>query len=170
MEEEIIRKKGANNSIEEGNLSRHISGVIGFIANGVKNDLKARKNLDLILSVYNMMMDEEKDGANYIFNIHNKKDVKFLVASDLMTATDIAFVVNNPNVIPDGLFFMNNGGESLEAVKDLVSYLSDWVVAMTKCVLLYVARGKDENSPYKVFYEKYFFDRVWQMDIFYNIF
>lgn len=147
---------------------KSMDGVIAFIAEGVEADLRENKNLDLILSVYNKVMDDERDGADYIFNIHNKNDVKFLVSNDLMTATGIAFVINNPDVIPDGLFFMNNGAESMQPVKDLAIVLNNWVTEMTKFAVLYVARG-DENSPYKAFYEKYFVDRVWQTDIFYNI-
>lgn len=150
-------------------FTEHMAGVIKFIAENVEGDLKAGKNLDLILSVYNKVMDDERDGADYIFNIYNKDDVKFLVSNDLMTATDIAFVVNNPDIVPNGLFFMNNGAESMQPVKHLAIVLNNWVTEMTKFAVLYVARGS-ENSPYKAFYEKYFVDRVWQTDIFYNIF
>lgn len=150
-------------------FTEHMAGVIKFIAENVEADLRENKNLDLILSVYNEVMDDERDGADYIFNIHNKNDVKFLVANDLMTATDIAFVLNNPDIVPNGLFFMNNGAESMQPVKHLAIVLNNWVTEMTKFAVLYVARGS-ENSPYKAFYEKYFVDRVWQTDIFYNIF
>lgn len=150
-------------------FTEHMAGVIKFIAENVEADLRENKNLDLILSVYNKVMDDERDGADYIFNIHNKNDVKFLVANDLMTATDIAFVLNNPDIVPNGLFFMNNGAESMQPVKHLAIVLNNWVTEMTKFAVLYVARGS-ENSPYKAFYEKYFVDRVWQTDIFYNIF
>ena len=150
-------------------FTEHMAGVIKFIAENVEADLRENKNLDLILSVYNEVMDDERDGADYIFNIHNKNDVKFLVANDLMTATDIAFVLNNPDIVPNGLFFMNNGAESMQPVRHLAIVLNNWVTEMTKFAVLYVARG-DEKSPYKAFYEKYFVDRVWQTDIFYNIF
>ena len=150
-------------------FTEHMAGVIKFIAENVEADLRENKNLDLILSVYNEVMDDERDGADYIFNIHNKNDVKFLVANDLMTATDIAFVLNNPDIVPNGLFFMNNGAESMQPVRHLAIVLNNWVTEMTKFAVLYVARGS-ENSPYKAFYEKYFVDRVWQTDIFYNIF
>jgi len=146
-----------------------MAGVIAFIVEGVEADLRENKNLDLILKVYNQVMDDERDGADYIFNINNKEDVKFLIANDLMTASGIAFVVNNPDIVPNGLFFMNNGAESMQPVKHLAIVLNNWVTEMTKFAVLYVARG-DENSPYKAFYEKYFVDRVWQTDIFYNIF
>jgi hypothetical protein len=149
-------------------FNKSMAGVIAFIVEGVEADLRENKNLDLILSVYNEVMDDERDGTDYIFNIHNKDDVKFLVSNDLMTATDIAFVVNNPDIVPNGLFFMNNGAESMQPVKHLAIVLNNWVTEMTKFAVLYVARG-DENSPYKAFYEKYFVDRVWQTDIFYNI-
>jgi hypothetical protein len=149
-------------------FNKSMAGVIAFIVEGVEADLRENKNLDLILSVYNEVMDDERDGTDYIFNIHNKDDVKFLVSNDLMTATDIAFVVNNPDIVPNGLFFMNNGAESMQPVKHLAIVLNNWVTEMTKFAVLYVARGS-ENSPYKAFYEKYFVDRVWQTDIFYNI-
>jgi hypothetical protein len=145
-----------------------MAGVIAFIVEGVEADLRENKNLDLILSVYNEVMENERGGADYIFNIYNKDDVKFLVSNDLMTATDIAFVVNNPDIVPNGLFFMNDGAESMQPVKHLAIVLNNWVTEMTKFAVLYVARGS-ENSPYKAFYEKYFVDRVWQTDIFYNI-
>jgi len=149
-------------------FTEHMAGVIKFIAENVEADLRENKNLDLILSVYNEVMENERGGADYIFNIYNKDDVKFLVSNDLMTATDIAFVVNNPDIVPNGLFFMNDGAESMQPVKHLAIVLNNWVTEMTKFAVLYVARGS-ENSPYKAFYEKYFVDRVWQMDIFYNI-
>lgn len=149
-------------------FTEHMAGVIKFIAENVEADLRENKNLDLILSVYNEVMEDERGGADYIFNIYNKDDVKFLVSNDLMTATDIAFVVNNPDIVPNGLFFMNDGAESMQPVKHLAIVLNNWVTEMTKFAVLYVARG-DENSPYKAFYEKYFVDRVWQTDIFYNI-
>lgn len=150
-------------------FAEHMAGVIKFIAENVEADLRENKNLDLILSVYNEVMENERGGADYIFNIYNKDDVKFLVSNDLMTATDIAFVVNNPDIVPNGLFFMNDGAESMQPVKHLAIVLNNWVTEMTKFAVLYVARGS-ENSPYKAFYEKYFVDRVWQTDIFYNIF
>jgi len=149
-------------------FTEHMAGVIKFIAENVEADLRENKNLDLILSVYNEVMENERGGADYIFNIYNKDDVKFLVSNDLMTATDIAFVVNNPDIVPNGLFFMNDGAESMQPVKHLAIVLNNWVTEMTKFAVLYVARGS-ENSPYKAFYEKYFVDRVWQTDIFYNI-
>ena len=149
-------------------FTEHMAGVIKFIAENVEADLRENKNLDLILSVYNEVMEDERGGADYIFNIYNKDDVKFLVSNDLMTATDIAFVVNNPDIVPNGLFFMNDGAESMQPVKHLAIVPNNWVTEMTKFAVLYVARG-DENSPYKAFYEKYFVDRVWQTDIFYNI-
>ena len=149
-------------------FTEHMAGVIKFIAENVEADLRENKNLDLILSVYNEVMEDERGGADYIFNIYNKDDVKFLVSNDLMTATDIACVVNNPDIVPNGLFFMNDGAESMQPVKHLAIVLNNWVTEMTKFAVLYVARG-DENSPYKAFYEKYFVDRVWQTDVFYNI-
>jgi hypothetical protein len=108
-------------------FNKSMAGVIAFIVEGVEADLRENKNLDLILSVYNEVMDDERDGTDYIFNIHNKDDVKFLVSNDLMTATDIAFVVNNPDIVPNGLFFMNNGAESMQPVKHLAIVLNNWV-------------------------------------------
>lgn len=159
------------NMTNEKTFAEHMSYIIDFVVSNAQKEL-ARGNeeaIKIVLAAFNEMQDDERGGADYIFNIYNKDDLKFLTDKELIGAKDIAHVVNNPCEFPCGMFFMNECTDGMQPVQDLTNVLIGWLEEITKFVFLYVARG-GKDTAYKAYYERFFVDKVWQIDYFYNIF
>lgn len=155
----------------EKTFAEHMSFIVGFVVSNAQKEL-ARGNeeaIKIVLAAFNEMQEDERGGADYIFSIYNNNDLKFLVEKELVDAEDIAHVVDNPCDFPNGLFYMNECTDGMQPVQDLQNTLIGWLEEITKFVFLYVARG-GEDTAYKAYYERFFVDKVWQIDYFYNIF
>ena len=108
--------------------------------------------LPIVLAAYNRMQEDEFDGQNYIFDVHNHNDLKFLVDNKMITANKIAFVINE---IPLGLFKFDNNGNILPAAlgeRELREKLAQNLPLLVPYVIMYVARCKE----YQDFYEAFF--------------
>ena len=155
----------------EKTFAEHMSYIVGFVINNAQKELVRgdKEAIKIVLAAFNEMQEDERSGVDYIFNIYNKDDLKFLIEKELVNAEDIAHVVDNPCEFPYGMFFMNECTDGMQPVQDLQKTLIVWLEEITKFVFLYVARG-GQDSAYKAYYERFFVDKVWQTDYFYNIF
>ena len=108
--------------------------------------------LPIVLAAYNRMQEDEFDGQNYIFDIHDHNDLKFLVDNKMITANEIAFVIND---IPMGLFKFDDNRRILPAAlgeRELREKLVQNLPLLVPYVLMYVTRCKE----YQDFYEAFF--------------
>jgi hypothetical protein len=133
----------------------HFIEIANIIAGRINADVKAGKNLTMFLAAYNEWQEYEKDGANYIFNINDKKDLKFVVDRGFLSAQGIAWVVNETET---GLFqFSGNDpdagvkGIDIEDLKKILINTSDTFI---RYVLMYAPRC-GSNSAYTSVYEEY---------------
>jgi hypothetical protein len=129
--------------------------IAKLVSKKINEDVKAGKNLTMLLAAYNEWQEYEKDGANYIFNINNDKDLKFVVDRGLLSAQGIFWVVNETET---GLFQFN--GDDPDAgvkginIEDLKKTLTNTSDTFMRYVVMYAARcGSD--SAYTRVYEEY---------------
>ena len=129
--------------------------IAKLVSKKINDDVNAGKNLNMLLAAYNEWQEYEKDGANYIFDINNNKDLKFVVDRGFLSAQGIAFVVNETET---GLFQFNGNdpdagvkGIGIEEVKEILTNTSGTSI---RFILMYAARcGSD--SAYTSVYEEY---------------
>jgi hypothetical protein len=129
--------------------------IAKLVSKKINDDVNAGKNLNMLLAAYNEWQEDEKDGANYIFDINNDKDLKFVVDRGLLSAQGIAFVVNKCDT---GLFqFSGNdpdAGVTGFSIEDVKKVLTDTSNTFIRYAIMYAPRcGKD--SAYANVYEEY---------------
>ena len=129
--------------------------IAKLVSKRINDDVNAGKNLNMLLAAYNEWQEDERDGADYIFDINNDKDLKFVVERGLLSAQGIAFVVDKCET---GLFqFSGNDpdagvkGIDIEELKKILTNTSDTFI---RYVLMYAPRC-GSNSPYAKVYEEY---------------
>ena len=102
--------------------------------------------ISIFLAAYNTMQEEEFNGDFYIFNLHDKDDLKFLVDNEILNACQIAYIY--PKCTASGLFrFLEDGSYdvvSLEKVKEIICSNME---ALMRCVLMY----HDDSTYSKVY-------------------
>ena len=129
--------------------------IAKLVSKRINDDVNAGKNLNMLLAAYNEWQEDEKDGANYIFDINNDKDLKFVVDRGLLSAQGIAFVVDKCET---GLFqFSGNDpdagvrGIDIEELKKTLTNTSNTFI---RYVIMYAVRC-GSNSAYANVYEEY---------------
>jgi len=129
--------------------------IAKLVSKKINDDVNAGKNLNMLLAAYNEWQEDEKDGADYIFDINNEKDLKFVVERGFLSAKGIAFVVNECET---GLFQFNGNdpdagvkGIGIEELKKTLMNTSDTFI---RYVIMYAARC-GSNSAYTNVYEEY---------------
>jgi hypothetical protein len=127
--------------------------IINVVRDCITRDLSQKKNLNLLLDVYNYWQEEEHDGYDYIFNIDNQNDLKYLVDNDMITAPTIAWIMKQET----HLFVFGedaDAGVEIISMDKLIGTLLNNTTGYTAYAIMYVGRcGKD--SPYADFYEEY---------------
>lgn len=116
--------------------------------------------LSIVLAAYNRMQEDEFDGQDYIFDITNQNDLKFLVDRNMITAKQIALAYNE---IPFGLFKFDDNGNILPAAsseKELIAQLLQNLDFIVPYVLMYVARCKEYQDFYEAFFTYFSEDRL----------
>ena len=129
--------------------------IASAIASRINADVVKGKNLTMLLNAYNEWQEDEHDGADYIFNINDENDLKFIVDRGLLSAQGIAWVVNSTET---GLFkFVGNDpdagvkGVDIAELKRTLVNTSDTFI---RYIFMYAVRcGKD--SAYADVYEEY---------------
>lgn len=144
-------------------LTSHLEAIAGFIKKQAVKEIQNGTGLKLVLDAFNEMQDDERDGADYIFNIFDKKDLAYLTGRELIKAQDIAFIVNSPDRYRGGYLTIHYK-DGMQPVPDIKKTLIARLDELIPFVLLYIARGKD--TAYQAFYEHFFVDRVYELDFF----
>lgn len=126
-----------------------LGNVLKVVSESIKRDLNQGKNIALCLSAYNEWQEDECDGQNYIFNLDNADDLKFLVANDMMTASDISWVMGHKN----HCFNFDNGIKMLP-LDDLIKRLIRNAEVYMAYAIMYVGRAGVDSS-YANIYEEY---------------
>ena len=103
--------------------------------------------ISIFLAAYNTMQEEEFNGDFYIFNLHDKNDLKYLVNHEILNACQIADIY--PKCTASGLFRILEDGScevvSLEKVKEIICSNME---ALMRCVLMY-----HDSSAYSKVYD-----------------
>lgn len=129
--------------------------IVNEVSKRIKEDLGFNRNMQVLLDAYNYWQENEYDGANYIFDINNKDDVKFLVNKDHITTTDIVWIVG----AKENLFKFNDSGIELLSDEEAIEIIKNNLDGILQCMFLYVARC-GEDSPYAKLYEYYITDKL----------
>ena len=135
-------------------MVENFKNIIDVISKAIARDVKQGKNLSMLLGAFNQWQEDERSGVDYIFDINNKEDLKYLVDNGMITATGIAWVVQNCYT---GLFQFN--GEPDAGIQPLsVETLNRYLIINTDdylpYVIMYAARCGSDSAYAKV-YEEY---------------
>ena len=137
-------------------MRENFNAIISSMATRITNDLNAKQNdvLGYVLDAYNRYQDDERDGADHIFNILNIGDLRCMVDGGL-TAEEIAWAYNKYNdegISPLFLFGQNYTHiKSVGTYKDLKRNLISWLPDFLPYVIMYVTRCDE----YQILYEHY---------------
>lgn len=119
-------------------------------------------NINLVLKAYNRFQEDERDGVDYIFDINNREDLKFLVEKCDLTASDIAKIYNDSQVNTTSLFFCHYNHDGIKMInnyEELVSILKSSLEEVVPCILQYVTRCRE----YQDIYEKYITEKIFSI-------
>lgn len=134
-------------------MQGHVRSILEIVKQAIANDLARDVNIGLCLKAYNYWRSEERSGIGYIFNIEEDNDLRFLVDNDMITASEISFVMKQDT----HLFMFDekaDNGMKFFSHEDLISTLFNNADDYMACAIMYVGRcGKD--SPYANIYEEY---------------
>jgi len=98
--------------------------------------------LSIFYAAYNQMQEEEFNGDNYIFNLNDKDDLKYLVDHEILNACQIADIY--PKCTASGLFRITESGDiEIISLKELKEILCGNMETLLRCVLMYVGEGND---------------------------
>jgi hypothetical protein len=100
--------------------------------------------LSIFYAAYNQMQEEEFNGDNYIFNLNDKNDLKYLVDKEILNACQIADIY--PKCTASGLFRIttsDKGDIEIISLKGLKEILCANMETLLRCVLMYVGEGND---------------------------
>ena len=98
--------------------------------------------LSIFYAAYNQMQEEEFNGDNYIFNLNDKDDLKYLVDHEILNACQIADIY--PKCTASGLFRIAKSGDiEIVSLKELKEILCGNMETLLRCVLMYVGEGND---------------------------
>ena len=104
--------------------------------------------LSIFFAAYNQMQEEEFNGDNYIFNLNDNKDLKYLVDHEILNACQIADIY--PKCKASGLFrICDDSSIETISITQLKAIISGNMETLLRCVLMYVARG--DNSYREVY-------------------
>lgn len=106
----------------------------------------------LVLGAYNRYQDDEKDGANYLFDINNGNDLKCCIDGG-MKAEEISWLYNECNKTakstPYFMFGANHEkAETIETWDALKAYLTNFLTS----IILYMVTYHDADG-YKQLYD-----------------
>ena len=135
-------------------MVENFKNIIDVISKAIARDVKQGKNLSMLLGAFNQWQEDERSGVDYIFDINNKEDLKYLVDNGMITATGIAWVVQNCYT---GLFQFNgepDAGIQPISLEMLNRYLIINADDYLPYVIMYAARCGSDSAYAKV-YEEY---------------
>ena len=130
-------------------VSETFESLVDILANKARKCIQAgesyrsEKVLDIVLAAFNTMQEDEFNGDNYIFNINNENDLKYLVDREIVTAASISYVYEN---YKNGLFTIDENGNP-QPVHTLPIILCNNIEPVIRCMLMY-----PEDSTYNKLY------------------
>lgn len=82
----------SKNSVSTEKFAKSLNGVIGYIKRRISTLMQQHdaEILGQVLNAYNRYQEDERDGADYIFDFNNPDDLKCMVSGGL-TAQEIAW-------------------------------------------------------------------------------
>jgi len=106
--------------------------------------------VSVFYAAYNQMQEEEFNGDNYIFNLNDKNDLKYLVDKEILNACQIADIY--PKCTASGLFRITESGDiEIVSIADLKDTLCANMETLLRCVLMYVGESNDAyNKVYNM--------------------
>lgn len=130
-----------------------IKSLIRELHDDIVNDLNKGNNVQILLDAYNYWREQECDGVDYIFDINNKDDLKFLVNHDMITSAEIAYVFTSQ----DKRFVYNETHNNIELLNftETLCYITDSLENILMCMFMYVNLGGLDKNPYCVLYNEY---------------
>lgn len=141
-------------------MEEHFNAISCLMATRITNDLNTKQNdvLGYVLDAYNRYQDDERDGADHIFNILNTGDLRYMVDGGL-TAEEIAWAYNKYNdegISP--LFFFGQNYTHIKSVgtyEDLKRNLISWLPDFIPYVIMYVTRCTEYQNLYEHYITEY---------------
>lgn len=92
--------------------------------------------ISIFLAAYNTMQEEEFNGDFYIFNLHDKDDLKYLVDHEILNACQIADIY--PKCTASGLFrFLEDGSYEVVSLEKVKEIICNNMEELMRCVLMY---------------------------------
>ncbi len=103
--------------------------------------------ISIFLAAYNTMQEEESNGDFYLFNLHDKDDLKFLVDHEILNACQIADIYSKCTA--SGLFrFLEDGSAEIVSLEKVKGIICSNMEALMRCVLMY-----HDSSTYSKVYD-----------------
>lgn len=103
--------------------------------------------ISIFLAAYNTMQEEEFNGDFYIFNLHDKDDLKYLVDHEILNACQIADIY--PKCTASGLFrFLEDGSAEIVSLEKVKEIICNNMETLMRCVLMY-----HDSSTYSKVYD-----------------
>lgn len=143
-----------DNNVRMNDLFSHL---VKCVAHNVLCDLNSAfsdnaEKISVFMKAYNRYQEDERDGSDYLFDITNKDDLKFLVEKELVDASVISeIVVGYREQNKEKFFFLKGKNEfsQVESFVNLTAFLKHFVEDVVTCALKYVARCKEYQDLYE---------------------
>ena len=123
--------------------------IVDEVARAMAVDMNGKVST-ILLGAYNYWTENERDGADYIFDIDNWTDVKYLVKNDLITTDEIVRIVGEK----DHLFLVNDTSLDTISSDKAHSIIKANLVSIVRCMFKYVGDSL-VDSPYGNLYDEY---------------
>ena len=142
-------------------MKEALDNILKIAEKKIRDDLSNGKNVKICFDAYNFWQQEERASVDYIFDIYNDDNLKYLVNRGMITAAGIFKTINN------GTQFSTFEGETDKGINDvsmdkLIDVLSYNAIDYMSYAVAYVGRF-ESDSPYARIYEEYitnYFDLV----------
>ncbi len=141
-------------------MEQIFNNIIEIIKPRITRDIKTDdKVLEMVLAAYNRMQNDERNGADYIFDITDKEDLQYLVNECDLGVTDIAWIwnkVQTENLLPLFLYGENYSAPyMIGRLKDLQRNMIAWLDELLPFVFKYVTRCEEYQAIYEHYVTEY---------------
>lgn len=141
-------------------MEQNFKNIIEVIKPKIARDIRIDDSvLEMVLKAYNRFQEDERDGADYIFDIDDKDDLAYLVNNCDITAQDIWRIVNTMGE-NDYLPYFHIGynypqPHIIGRLKDLQRNLIAWLDELLPFVFKYVTRCEEYQAIYEHYVTEY---------------
>ena len=126
-------------------LKENYNEVANYLEDMIRQDIEGGKIIPFV-DAWNRFVEDEKDGHNYIFNLDNKDDLKYLVSNELISVKEIVEL----NKKESHFFFLDYGNNSLNSIPmfktiyDIDVYLKACTYSIARHILTYPTGANGE--------------------------